>query len=165
MGRASGGLGVSKKPKKNAHGGKRRGAGRPQKWDFLFVVKIGQACEKLNRKAIEVSLDQQKNDLLRQKTELELLWAKIKKIPPLERRQFLESEAFKVHSHDIGEELKMLADKKGGEVNRVVQLKAKAPRGTRKDILEQIAQTFGLTTKQVDNMWQAYRRFEAEEIT
>lgn len=156
---------MNKTPEKNSHGGKRRGAGRPSKWDFLFIVEVGQACEKLNRKAIEESWERQKHDLFSQQTEIDWHWAKIKKVPPRERRQFLESEAFEFHSQDIDEELKMLAGKKGGEVNRVVQLKAKAPRGTRKDILEQIAQTFGLTTRQVDNMWQAYRRFEAEEIT
>lgn len=156
---------MSKAPEKNSHGGKRSGAGRPPKWDFLFVVEIGQACEKLNRKAIEGSLEQQKNDLFRDQTELDWHWSKIKKVLPRERRQFLTSEAFEVHSQDVNEELKTLASKKGGEVNRVIQLKAKAPRGTRTKILQQVAKTFGLTTKQVDNMWQAYRRFEAEEIS
>jgi hypothetical protein len=156
---------MSEAPEKTTHGGKRRGAGRPKKWDFSFVVKVGQACEKLNRKAMEESLDQQKNDLFRQRTELEWHWAEVNKVPPSKRRQFLTSETFEVHSQDVNEELKMLASKKGGEVNRVIQLKAKAPRGTRTKILQQVAKTFGLTTKQVDNMWQAYRRFEAEEIS
>lgn len=154
---------MSKTPEKNSHGGKRRGAGRPKKWDFSFVVKVGQACEKLNRKAIEESLDQQKNDLFRQQTELEWHWAEVNKVPPSKRRQFLKSEEFEAHSQDIIEEMIMLAGNIGGEVNRVVQLKAKAPPGTRKGILAQVGKTFGLSTKQVDNIWQAYRRFEAEE--
>ena len=156
---------MSEKPGKNSHGGKRGGAGRPQKWSFLFVVKVGQACETLNKKAIEESLEQQKHDLFGQQTELEWHWAEVSKVPLNKRGQFLKSEAFEVHSQDINEELKMFANQKDGEVNRVVKLKAKAPRGARKDILEQVAKTFGLSTKQADNMWQAYRRFEAEEIT
>ena len=165
MGRTSGGLGVSKLPVKNSHGGKRRGAGRPHKWSFWFIVEVGQACETLNREAVERSLKRQKDDLIKQQTDLEQLFSKVNKCPPGERRQFLNSEEFEAHSHDIIEELKTLAGKKGGEVNRVIQLKAKAPRGTRTKILQQVAKTFGLTTKQVDNMWQAYRRFEAEEIS
>jgi len=33
-------------------------------------------------------------------------------------------------------------------------------RGTRKAIIEQIAIKYSLTENQVDNFWQAYRRFE-----
>lgn len=161
MGRTSGGLGVSKPQVRNSHGGKRRGAGRPHKWSFWFIVEVGQACENLNRKAIEESLKQQKNDLFRQQTELEWLWARINKIPICKRSQFLAGEALEVHSKDIEAEVNLISS--GKKLTRIVQFRTKAPRGTRKDILKKIADQFDLTTTQVDNLWQQYRRLENEE--
>lgn len=146
---------------KNSHGGKRIGAGRPRKWDFWFVVKVGQACEMLNRKAIEESLIQQKNDLFTQQTELEWLWAKTNEVPLSRRRQFLESEELEVHSQDIDAELNLISS--GEQPARIVQFRTKALRGTRKDILIKIADQFDLNTTQVDNLWQQYRRLENEE--
>ena len=148
--------------KEKAHGGKRKGAGRPRKWGLLFVIKVGQACEKLHREAVSLSVNRQKADLTSQQTELEYLWGLVNKIPTNNRSAFLDDEAFDIHKEDIDAELEMLASTDGPAIPRIFQLRAKASRGTRKNILSQVAKHFGLSTKQVDNLWQAYRRFERE---
>ena len=147
---------------KKKHGGKRKGAGRKRKWDYGFKFEIGQACEALHRAEIQQAVEKQKEDLTNQQTELQYFWQKINSIPVHKRSLFRKSELFDDHQANIAAELDLLAVGDAEEVPRVFHLEAKAPRGTRKRIIKQIAEQFGLSTKQVDNLWQAYRRFERE---
>ena len=51
MARVVGGLGMTEGSKgpKGQHGGRRVGAGRKVKFDLFFMLKVGAACEELNR--------------------------------------------------------------------------------------------------------------------
>ena len=65
---------------------------------------------------------------------------------------------------DVSEELVTLnsAMVRTDPKNRIFQIVGKAPKGTRSRIIKIVAEEYGLKTKQVDNLWQRYRRFERE---
>ena len=154
------------------HGGKRSGAGRPRKWDFWFVMEVGQACERLHRQAQDTALSARRDRLISEQTELQRLWLKAKEKPVPIRRQWLQTKGdsqleggYEQHLDDVTEEIKeMNKNNKGkGPTSRLVSLRNTPPKGTRRKIISKVAQKFSLTTKQVDNIWQAYRRFELEK--
>lgn len=153
------------------HGGKRSGAGRPRKWDFWFVLEVGQACETLHRQAQDTAL-RMRRDKLMGNTDLQATWSKVNLMPVPLRRQWLQTkgndeleEGYEQHQADINEEIAAMNKKRGGKVtaSRLVSLRNTPPKGTRRKIISKVAQKFSLTTKQVDNIWQAYRRFEREK--
>jgi hypothetical protein len=153
------------------HGGKRSGAGRPRKWDFWFVMEVGQACETLHRQAQDAAL-RTRRDKLMEDTELQATWNKVNSMPVPQRRQWLQSkgddeleEGYEQHQSDIKEEIKVMNKKRGGKVttSRLVSLQNTPPKGTRSQIIAKVAKKFELSTKQIDNIWQAYRRFEREK--
>ena len=155
----------------NSHGGKRSGAGRPRKWDFWFVMEVGQDCETLHRQAQDAALRMRRDKLIGD-TELEATWSKVNSIPVPQRRQWLQSkgddeleEGYEQHQADINEEIKAMNKKRGDKVttSRLVGLQNTPPKGTRSQIIAKVAKKFALSPKQVDNIWQAYRRFELEK--
>ena len=44
--------------------------------------------------------------------------------------------------------------------SRLLKIPTKPPRGSRLRVISEIAEKYSLTAKQVDNLWQEYRRFE-----
>ena len=158
-------------PPKN-HGGKRSGAGRPRKWDFWFVIEVGQTCETLHRQAQDAALRRRRDRLMSEETELKSIWSNANSIPVPLRRQWRQGKGddqlesgYEQHLNDVTEEIKEMnknnKDKK--PTSRLVTLRNTPPKGTRRKIISKVAQKFSLTTKQVDNIWQAYRRFELEK--
>jgi hypothetical protein len=154
------------------HGGKRSGAGRPRKWDFWFVIEVGQACETLHRQAQDAAFSDRLDRLISEQTELKRLWLKAKEKPVRLRRQWLQTrgdsqleEGYEQHLNDVTEEIKEMnknnKDKK--PTSRLVTLRNTPPKGTRNQIIAKVAEKFSLAPKQVDNIWQAYRRFELEK--
>ena len=157
-------------PPKN-HGGKRSGAGRPRKWSFWFQMEVGQTCEIKHRLAQDDALSIRRDELI-EDTELKATWSKVNSIPVSLRRQWLQSKGddeleggYEQHQADINEEIKRMNKKRRGKVttSRLVSLQNTPPKGTRSKIIAEVAKKFSLSTKQVDNMWQVYRRFEREK--
>ena len=168
----------------NGHGGKRKGAGRPRKWSFDDVLRVGQACEVQWRKAQAVAYDAARDELFRERTELSTVWKQAKQVPAQDRGVWRTSEAGQQHSADVDTELESLQTYHVGKPSaaiasdegerdavigaaevptRLVEIPNKPRRGTRRKIIADVAERTGLSPSQVDNLWQAYRRFEAEE--
>ena len=146
------------------HGGKREGAGREPKWDFLTKVKIGQECEALQR---QKELKSFKNNVVKEFPDLVYLWENVHHIDVKHRKDWLLSEDREQHQLDLQEELVTLnlIKKNPSPQNRFFKIPKKAPKGTRKAICKIIAQKYSLDEKQVDNIWQFYRRFERSTDT
>jgi hypothetical protein len=141
------------------HGGKRDGAGRQPKWDFFTKVKIGQECEALQKKE---ELKIFNNNALKDVSDLNYLWENASQIDINDRSDWLISEDGEQHLLDIQEELVTLNLIEGNPKlkNRLFKIPKNAPKGTRQAICKTIAEKYSLNAKQVDNIWQFYRRFE-----
>ena len=144
------------------HGGKRDGAGRPLKWELFDVFRIGGACEKLFRDASRAELRKQVDNLIgTDRAELASHFQQANAVKVENRREWLTNEAGgSVHMFDVDIEISSLNEKIRGEAsdNRCFTVKATLPRGTRTCIINDVATANNLQPKQVDNIWQAYRR-------
>ena len=151
---------------KKTHGGKRKGAGRKPNWSFDDVIRIGQACEVHFRAVVHAEFEKRKNELISNDvTDLEDLFQNAQSIPVEDRQEWLKDEnGGAQHLADVEEELATLnATMEGTDPkNRVFQIVGKAPKGTRSRIIKIVAEEYGLKAKQVDNLWQRYRRLERE---
>lgn len=148
----------------NKHGGARPGSGRPLKWHFDHVLTIGQACEVEWRKAVAAAFEAEQVRLFRTESDIQSLWDAAQRVSVGQRRQWYEGDEGETHRADIETELHAL---NGTPDNpdpppRITRIKARPPRGTRRRIIAEIAEQFGLSESAVDNLWQAYRRFERE---
>ena len=85
----------------NQHGGKREGAGRIPKWDPLFKLHVGQDCEELFKREKELVIEQAKNKLFGQETDLKEQWQHTNRIPIEQRSAWLKSEEADRHQFDI----------------------------------------------------------------
>jgi hypothetical protein len=151
---------------KKTHGGKRKGAGRKPNWSFDDVIRIGQACEVHFRAVVHAEFEKRKNELISNDvTDLEDLFQNAQSIHVEDRQEWLTDEnGGAQHLADVEEELATLnATMEGTDPkNRVFQIVGKAPKGTRSRIIKIVAEEYGLKAKQVDNLWQRYRRLERE---
>ena len=153
----------------NRHGGARSGAGRPPKWSFDHVLTIGQACEVKWRDASKLAVEARFAALANQE-KIQALWEGVQAIPVPQRKAWLESEAYKDHSGDIeswlharaGTPFDDVTANYEGKAPRVVTISTKPPKGTRQRIVGEVAMETGQSESVVDNLWQAYRRFERE---
>jgi len=144
-------------------GGRRPGAGRKRKWDCWFRLKVGQDCEKLFREAIETKFAEEQRILLTEQSGLSKELPKAQDVDVELRSGWLEQEdGGDQYLWDVAAEIEQLniVYKNQNLENRVFSLPVRPRRGTRKAIIEQIAIKYSLTENQVDNFWQAYRRFE-----
>jgi hypothetical protein len=149
--------------KADKRGGRRPGAGRKRKWDCWFRLKVGQDCEKLFRKAIETKFAEEQRILLTEQSGLSKELPKAQDVEVELRSGWLEQEdGGDQYLWDVAAEIEQLniVYKNQNLENRVFSLPVRPRRGTRKAIIEQIAIKYSLTENQVDNFWQAYRRFE-----
>jgi hypothetical protein len=158
---------------KSGHGGKRLGAGRPKKFEVFFMIKVGADCEKMLAEARAEVAQTDLLDLTTNASDIKLYWDAAERIPIAERSSFLESELGEAYlSHVAIERAALLNDFLAGTQSRdgnteeygpiggaVVSLRNKVPKGTRTQILKRAATKYDLTENQVDNLWQAYRRF------
>ena len=144
------------------HGGKRKGAGRKPKWDPLFKLRVGQDCENLFRQEEELAKKKAIDEHFSTKTDIKNVWDKVHKIPIPRRSNWLKSEAGDQHISDIEEELETLRATTANisPTSRLLKIPTKPPRGSRLRIISEIAEKYSLSAKQVDNLWQEYRRFE-----
>lgn len=142
------------------HGGARRGAGRPRKWHLDDVLRIGQACECKWREAVNVAFDVEQEKLFRVNSDIADLWNAAQSVPISKRKAWLRSEAYDLHRDDIETELAAMNGTSPSP--RIVSIKAKPPRGTRKQIIKEVASQSNFAESVVDNLWQAYRRLERE---
>ena len=149
-------------PDHNKHGGKRKGAGAKQKWDLFFKLEVGQACEELIRNSEELAKLKEKRELFESMTDLKDQWKAANSIPVAQRHAWLRSEEAEAHFEDIKLELASLKSEitSSSLKGRVLNLSAQPPYGSRKQAILIVAKIYSLTPKQVDNMWQEYRRFE-----
>ena len=144
-------------------GGRRPGAGRKRKWVCWFRLKVGQDCEKLFREAIETKFAEEQRILLTEQSGLSKELPKAQDVEVELRSGWLEQEdGGDQYLWDVAAEIEQLniVYKNQNLENRVFSLPVRPRRGTRKAIIEQIAIKYSLTENQVDNFWQAYRRFE-----
>jgi hypothetical protein len=170
-------MGTAWETEMSRHGGARRGAGRPRKYDFWQMVGIGQACEMRWRVASKVVMDARLAALPLAK-EIRRRQECVNAIPVPERKTWLASPDYEDHSaeiesllhkragnHVIGgvevEEETYGGDYEGG-APRVMHISTRPPRGTRKQIVAEISEQFDLPESTIDNLWQEYRRFERE---
>jgi hypothetical protein len=148
------------------HGGKREGAGRPRKWSFEDVLKIGQDCEVRFKEILRAAYEAQKTTLISNAVvELKEHHDEVQSIPLEHRQEWLKDEATRSqYMLDVGEEIESINSMAGiaEPTNRIFQITGKAPKGTRSRIMKIVAKKYGLKTSEVDNLWQAYRRFERE---
>jgi hypothetical protein len=146
----------------NKHGGKRKGAGRKPKWDLLFKLRVGQDCESLFRQEEEVAKKKAIDEHFRTDSDLSELWRSVNMVPISHRRHWLKSEAGDQHISDIEDELKAFRAVSANisPASRLLKIPTKPPRGTRLRVISEIAEKYSLSAKQVDNLWQEYRRFE-----
>lgn len=146
------------------HGGKREGAGRPRKWFFEDVLKIGQECEVRFKAILHADYEAQKKTLISNDvTELKAHHDEVQSIPLVHRQEWLKDEASRSqYMLDVGEEIESINSMAGiaEPTNRIFQIVGRAPKGTRSRIIKIVAEKYGLKTSEVDNLWQAYRRFE-----
>jgi hypothetical protein len=149
-------------PDHNKHGGKRKGAGAKQKWDLFFKLEVGQACEELIRNSEKLAMRREKCELFESMTDLKDQWKAANSIPVAQRHAWLRSEEAEAHFEDIKLELASLKSEitSSSLKGRVLNLSAQPPYGSRKQAIFIVAKIYSLTPKQVDNMWQEYRRFE-----
>jgi hypothetical protein len=149
-------------PDHNKHGGKRKGAGAKQKWDLFFKLEVGQACEELIRNSEKLAMRREKCELFESMTDLKDQWKAANSIPVAQRHAWLRSEEAEAHFEDIKLELASLKSEitSSSLKGRVLNLSAQPPYGSRKQAILIVAKIYSLTPKQVDNMWQEYRRFE-----
>lgn len=150
----------------STHGGARPGSGRPRKWSFTHVLAIGQACEEKWRDASTEAFEA-RLAALPYAGKIQALWDRAQAIPVPQRKAWPKRED---HSGDLESWLHAAAGtpfdydkgKFGGDVPRRVALSAKPPKGTRTRIIDEVATQNNLSTTTVDNLWQAYRRFESK---
>ena len=149
--------------KADKRGGRRPGAGRKRKWDFWFRLQIGQDCENLYREAIETTFAEEQRTLLTEHSRLSIEFQRAQDVEVELRSEWLEQEdGGDQYLWDVvgeSEQLNIIYKNQDLE-NRVFSLPVRPRRGTRKAIIKQIAAKYLLTENQVDNLWQAYRRFE-----
>lgn len=150
----------------SGRGGKRLGAGRKQNWDFWFRLKIGQECEALFRDAAQRRLADEKQKLHNEQSDLSHELARAQAVEIEERSKWLQEEVEEDggdrYLSDIESEIEQLNAyyENDNPKNRLFSLPARPRRGTREAIIKRIAAKHSLTENQVDNLWQAYRRFE-----
>jgi hypothetical protein len=146
---------------KSKHGGSRLGAGRKSKWTFDDILRIGQACEKRWKAAEAEAFHDRKTEITSRDTELDYFWRGADRVPLQDRKGWRESDLGKFYLDEVEAEIAMLNQQHPGpEPTNVFNISTKPPRGTRKSIIEEVASEFGLSVKQVDNIWQRYREYE-----
>lgn len=139
---------------KKAHGGKREGAGR-QPVDFDLVMKVGQACTKLEQQEYST----QKQALLVEQTNLQEFYDYINAIPLDERREFIGSNDYKEHSKSVSDEVAALGQPADTHGTPSRLLRIKKSHGSITRIRREVADAFGLSEVQVKNYLQKYRAF------
>ena len=146
------------------HGGKRAGAGRKPKWSFDDVLAVGQMCEAHWRAAEVAEFEKNNATMFSEQSDITSHQVSAGEVPIPDRHAWLKSESGERHHDDMEVELECLNEQLSGALtqNRVFSISKKPPRGTRKQVLEEVATKFCITVKQADNLWQAYRRFERE---
>ena len=148
--------------KTDKRGGRRPGAGRKRKWSFRFTIEVGLACEKLFNEALEDTRSEVKQKLLSEQSNLSEEFHRAHQIQTNNRSNWLnQEEGGDQYLWDVAGEIEQLniQYKNQNRENRVFSLPTRPPRGTRKAIIQQISAEYSLTKNQVDNLWQAYRRF------
>lgn len=133
------------------------------------MLAVGQDCETRWREESNLAVDARLSRLPHADA-IRNLQEGAQAIPVSQRKAWLASDAYDDHKGDIEAWLHSRArtpfsDESGeylGAAPRITTVSTKPPRGTRKRIIGEVANQSGLTESAVDNLWQAYRRFEHE---
>lgn len=144
------------------HGGKRTGAGRKTKWTLEYVLEVGQACEKLWRAEQQAAFEQRRDKALSDTLNIAQHHKDVQAIPVKKRAARLKTEGADIYFSYMAVEIEELNEMENipNPQNRVFSFSNKPLRGTRTLIIEKMSVAFGLEQKQIDNIWQQYRRFE-----
>jgi hypothetical protein len=150
-------------------GGKRSGAGRPPKLDYIQRLWVGSFCEVEWRKAIKEKLEY----TIRNDPSMEgyrALIAEQAKILESKRSEYLGSEAFSTHQYDVETELRDATNwNMDGERNapRLREYRTTKPQGLQPEIIcrarEQIKQRYGIlniSDPTIRKCWDEFRKFE-----
>lgn len=145
------------------HGGKRQGAGRPLMWDWEIVANIGSECEKHWNLACDQACEIRLRGA-RYQREIEHFHKLANAVPVEQRREWLRSEDYKDHVGDLESWL----HERGGtqydeDAPRLMTISRRPFRGTRRMILGLVSMKYGLTSNQVDNIWQKFRSWAASD--
>lgn len=146
------------------HGGKRTGAGRKTKWTLEYVLEVGQACETLWRAEQHAAFERRRDKALSDTLNIAQHHKDVQAIPVKKRAAQLKTEGADIYFSYMAVEIKELNEMENipNPQNRVFSFSNKPLRGTRTLIIEKISVAFGLEQKQIDNIWQQYRRLERE---
>ena len=133
------------------------------------MLTVGQECESRWREEANASVDARLAGLPHA-NDIRNLQEGAQSVPVSQREAWLASDAYDDHKGDIEAWLHSRAgtpfsNESGeflGAAPRMATVSTKPPRGTRKRIIGEVANQSGLTKSAVDNLWQAYRRFEHE---
>ena len=146
------------------HGGKRTGAGQKTKWTLEYVLEVGQACEKLWRAEQQAAFEQRRDKALSDTLNIAQHHKDVQAIPVKKRAAQLKTEGADIYFSYMAVEIEELNEMENipNPQNRVFSFSNKPLRGTRTLIIEKMSVAFGLEQKQIDNIWQQYRRLERE---
>lgn len=159
---------------KRGHGGARKGAGRPRKFDCAYKWKVGKRCEALFEEVKNNILAENLRFLTEEASELKRYWDAAKKVDPKDRKVWRQSEEAQAYFEAVAiERAALLAEYEpppksldGGLYpptgGALISLPNKPPKGTRAKIIKQVAAEFSIETQQVDKMWQWVRKLERE---
>ncbi len=150
-------------PKAN-HGGKRANSGRKQ-ISFWQILQVGQACENLKRQIYKERIQAAKDKALGPETNISDFLTWINEVPISERSAMINSSDFRGHSEGIDEDLKLMGQPimSDGKPSRLLSIKVPTRPSINSEVYKIISKKFGLTTSQVKNYWQAYRKFERDD--
>lgn len=133
------------------------------------MVKIGQDCEELWRDESNLALEARLSGLPHA-DKIVALQEAAQMIPVAQRKAWSSSEDYEDHAGDLESLLHYrngtpFNDETGdyeGDARRGVTVSTKPLRGARARIIGEVAAKVSLSESAVDNLWQAYRRFERE---
>jgi len=146
------------------HGGKRTGAGRKTKWTLEYVLEVGLACEKLWRAEQHAAFERSRETKQTETLNIAQHHKDVQAIQVKKRAAQLKTEGADIYFSYMAVEIEELNEMENisNPQNRVFSFSNKPLRGTRTLIIEKISVAFGLEQKQIDNIWQQYRRLERE---
>lgn len=145
---------------KVTYGGKRANSGR-KKIPFEKILLVGPACETLKRQIYQTRAQTAQAEALEQNTNISDFINDIKKIEISERSETINTAYLQEHSESIDAELRVLKQpiKADGRPSRLLSIKVPLRPSINGEVYKTISKTFGLTTSQVKNYWQEYRKF------
>lgn len=142
-------------------GGKRKGAGRKPKLEPMARLAVGAHCERLWSDEYEAKLAKEVDASL---VNVHNEHKSAHRIPIKERKAWVKSEAGQNHIEDVEDALRLDQGLSDEDIpSRLIQVKAKRPKGIRSKIMKAVAEAEGISPRMAESCWKEFRRFQNEE--